>query len=94
MQLQKKNESLSSALLRWSLDFNENLELDKKDSKTIENYMNVINKLIEYVSKNTMLDEKEFLSTIEETNKISPELKPYIAYYITSLSKIRRLGII
>ena len=65
MQLQKKNETLSSALLRWSIDFNENLELDKKDEKTIENYMNVVNKLIEYVSKNIILDEKENLRTID-----------------------------
>jgi len=65
MKLQNKNESLSSALLRWSLDFNENLELDKKDVKTIENYMNVINKLIEYVSKDKVLDEKSTFTDID-----------------------------
>lgn len=65
MTLQKKGESLSSALLRWSIEFNENLELDKKDSKTIENYMNVINKLIEYISKNKSIDEKMAFDEIE-----------------------------
>lgn len=49
MKLKNKNESLSDALLRWSIDFNENLALDKKDEKTIENYMNVVNKFIEYI---------------------------------------------
>lgn len=65
MILQKKGEFLSTALHRWSIEFNENLELDKKDSKTIENYMNVINKLIEYVSKNKSLDEKMTFDDIE-----------------------------
>ncbi len=75
MTLQKKGESLSSALLRWSIEFNENLELDKKDSKTIENYMNVINKLIEYVSKNKSLDEKMAFDEIE-----AKFLKKYFAW--------------
>lgn len=60
MQLKDKNESLSTSLYRWGLDFNENLELDNKDGKTIENYMNVVNKLIEYVSSNKNIDEQNF----------------------------------
>ena len=60
MQLKDKNESLSTSLYRWSLDFNENLELDNKDGKTIENYMNVVNKLIEYVAINKIIDEQSF----------------------------------
>ena len=58
--LRKPTESLSDALLRWSLHFNENLELDRKDEKTIESYMNTINKLIEYVSSNSLLDKSSF----------------------------------
>lgn len=65
MILQKENETLSSALLRWSLEFNENLELDKKDVKTIENYMNVINKLIEYVSSDRNIDDNTRFEDIE-----------------------------
>ncbi len=60
MQLKDKNETLSTSLYRWSLDFNENLELDNKDGKTIENYMNVVNKLIEYVAINKIIDEQSF----------------------------------
>jgi len=60
MQLKYKKETLSTSLHRWSLDFNENLELDNKDGKTIENYMNVVNKLIEYVSTNKNIDEQNF----------------------------------
>lgn len=62
MKLKNKNESLSDALLRWSIDFNENLALDKKDEKTIENYMNVVNKFIEYVSTNKNVDNLDFES--------------------------------
>jgi hypothetical protein len=32
--LKKPTETLSDAFLRWSLHFNENLELDRKDEKT------------------------------------------------------------
>lgn len=60
MKLQNKNETLSSALLRWSIDFNENLTLDRKDEKTIENYMNVVNKFIEYVNINKFIDDSSF----------------------------------
>ena len=67
MQLKDKNESLSTSLYRWSLDFNENLELDNKDGKTIENYMNVVNKLIEYVSSNKNIDEQNFEDIYKRT---------------------------
>ena len=60
MQLKDKNENLSTSLYRWSLDFKENLKLDNKDGKTIENYMNVVNKLIEYVAINKIIDEQSF----------------------------------
>jgi len=66
MKLQENKESLSSALFRWSIDFNENLELDNKDYKTIENYMNVINKFIEYVSSNIDIDTKGNLININD----------------------------
>jgi len=66
MRLQENNESLSSALFRWSIAFNENLELDNKDYKTIENYMNVINKFIEYISSNIGIDKKENLININD----------------------------
>lgn len=58
--LKKPTETLSDALLRWSLYFNENLELDRKDKKTIESYMNTVNKLIEYISSDKVLDNLLF----------------------------------
>ena len=58
--LKKPTETLSDAFLRWSLHFNENLELDRKDEKTIESYMNTVNKLIEYVSSDKTLDKLSF----------------------------------
>lgn len=66
MILQKENENLSSALLRWSLDFNENLELDRKDIKTIENYMNTINKFIDYVTFNPKIDDDNKITDIDD----------------------------
>lgn len=65
MILQKENENLSSALFRWSLDFNENLELDRKDIKTIENYMNTINKFIDYVT-NPKIDNDNKITDIDD----------------------------
>lgn len=60
MILIKEDETLSDNLMRWSLSFNENLSLDKKDGKTIESYMNTVNKFIEYVSSHSAIDNLTF----------------------------------
>ena len=89
MKLRENKEEMQETLdfIESLIKLNEQKKLRKMDYELNPLY-------IKSVKENIKPSVEEFLSTIEETNKISPELKPYIAYYITSLSKIRRLGII
>ncbi len=59
MNLHKKDESLSEAVFRWKLDY-EKFITERKDIKTVENYMNVINKFESFVQAYSRYNEKSF----------------------------------
>ncbi len=57
MKMKDKNEQLSTLLFNYANEFEETLLLDRKDTKTIENYLNVINKFIEFITENNELEK-------------------------------------
>ncbi|KAB7891264.1 tyrosine-type recombinase/integrase [Poseidonibacter ostreae] len=66
MILQKENECLSDALIRWSVEYEESLELKDWKDITIENYMVGVRFFISYFEENQNLDN---LKLIDLTTK-------------------------
>lgn len=60
MNLHNEQESFSSAIFRWKLNYEEFI-LERKDEKTVKNYMNVINKFESFIVSSTKNDEKKFI---------------------------------
>lgn len=60
MNLHNEQESFSSAIFRWKLNYEEFI-LERKDEKTVENYMNAINKFESFIVSSTKNDEKKFI---------------------------------
>lgn len=60
MNLHNDQESFSSAIFRWKLNYEEFI-LVRKDEKTVENYMNVINKFESFIVSCNKNDKKKFI---------------------------------
>lgn len=60
MNLHNDQESFSSAIFRWKLNYEEFI-LERKDEKTVENYMNAINKFESFIVSSSKNDEKKFI---------------------------------
>ncbi len=58
MKLENSNESLSTSIFNWLGEFEYSLK--RKDEKTIENYLNVINKFIKFIEENKRYDRYSF----------------------------------
>lgn len=59
MQLHQENEEFSFAILRWANDFEKTLSR-RKDEKTVENYLNVINKFQSFIESDEYFEKLSF----------------------------------
>lgn len=59
MELKNKNKSLSDCIFDWSFEFEKKLE-KRKDEKTIQNYMNVVNQFQNFIEQNRKYDNRNF----------------------------------
>lgn len=73
MELHKDQESFSSSLYRWKLDYEKYID-KRKDKKTVENYINVVNKFEEFISSSK---EYEILSFKDINHKLLDEYFEY-----------------
>lgn len=59
MELHEKDELLSKSVFRWAIVFEKSLARTK-DEKTIENYLNVVNKFQNFLEMYPEFDEKSY----------------------------------
>ena len=60
MELQKNNETFSSAIQRWKIEFEIRIS-KRRDEKTIENYINVVQQFENFVFSDKDLDRTDFI---------------------------------
>lgn len=60
MELQKNNETFSSAIQRWKIEFEIRIS-KRRDEKTVENYINVVQQFENFVFSDKDLDRTDFI---------------------------------
>ncbi|MCT7487084.1 site-specific integrase [Aliarcobacter cryaerophilus] len=60
MELQKNNETFSSAVQRWKIEFETRIS-KRRDEKTVENYINVVQQFEDFIFSDKDLDRTNFI---------------------------------